>query len=326
MDEEIVFQYIQTNGIKLHVALSGPKDGELAVLLHGFPDFWFGWRKQIKALADAGYRVVVPDQRGYNKSQKPDGIRFYALDHLKNDVAGLIQYFERKHAVIIGHDWGGTVGWHLADKHPHMVSHLIVINIPHTAVFPKVMITKPSQLLKSSYVLFFQLPKIPEKILGSRNFQNLAQGLNYISPKSTFTKDELVEYKNAWAEPKALTKMLNWYRALPISISSIETSDKIKVPVKIIWGTKDQFLSERLAEESLNFIERGSITWIEKARHWVQLEQPDFVNDQILQFLNATGYQYVEEEKSHRNRVLSFWPIVLIPIIGLSVAIKWSEK
>ena len=325
MNEEIDFQYIQTNGIQLHVALSGPKDGDLAVLLHGFPDFWFGWRKQIKALADAGYRVVVPDQRGYNKSQKPDGVQFYALDHLKNDVVGLIRHFERKHAVIIGHDWGGTVGWHLADKHPHLVSQLIVINIPHTAVFPKVMITTPSQWLKSSYVLFFQLPKLPEKILGSNLFRNMAQGLKYISPRDTFTSNALSEYKKAWAEPKALTAMLNWYRALPFSMSSIGTNDKIKVPVKIIWGTKDQFLSKRLAEKSLNFIERGAITWVEKARHWVQLEAPDFVNDQILQFLNAANYPYIEKEKSNRSR-LPFRPIILSTIIGLSIMIKRVGK
>ncbi|QDI91285.1 alpha/beta hydrolase [Salicibibacter halophilus] len=283
------FLYVQTNGIELHVATAGPKEGELVILLHGFPEFWFGWRKQIQPLANAGYKVVVPDQRGYNKSQKPAGIRSYEINQLQNDVIGLINYFQRDHATIIGHDWGGAVAWHLASTHPHKVRQLIVINIPHPGVFPKVMATTPSQWLRSSYMLFFQFPKVPESILSNNNFKIMKQAIQYSSRRGTFTQDDLAAYKTAWQKPKAITSMLNWYRAISISMLSVRKSFPINVPTKIIWGTGDHFLSKALAKESLKFIESGSGIWVEEATHWVHQEQPELVNDQLIRFLNEPG-------------------------------------
>lgn len=121
MDSNIEFEYIETNGITLHVAVTGSEDGELVILLHGFPDFWYGWRKQIEMLTEAGYRVAVPDQRGYRKSDKPKGKRAYVINELQQDIIGLIKYFKRENAVIIVHEWGGAVGWHLTSTHPELV-------------------------------------------------------------------------------------------------------------------------------------------------------------------------------------------------------------
>ena len=149
MDSNIEFKYLETNGITLHVAVTGPEDGELVILLHGFPDFWYGWRKQIYALSEAGYRVAVPDQRGYNKSDKPKGKKAYVINELGQDIIGLIKHFKREDALIIGHDWGGAVGWHLASTHPEFVQKFIAINIPHMGVFPKALLKIPSQLIKS---------------------------------------------------------------------------------------------------------------------------------------------------------------------------------
>ena len=285
MDSNIEFKHIETNGITLHVAVTGPEDGELVILLHGFPDFWYGWRKQIYALSEAGYRVAVPDQRGYNKSDKPKGKRAYVINELGQDIIGLIKHFKREDALIIGHDWGGAVGWHLASTHPEFVQKFIAINIPHMGVFPKALLKTPSQLIKSLYIAFFQIPFLPEKIMNGRNFKNMAQILKGSSKKGTFKENDIKEYKKAWRRYGALTAMLNWYRTLPASMNHI-IKEKIEVPVKIIWGEKDRFLSKSLAEESLKFINAASVTWIKGATHWVNQEEADAVNKEILSFLN----------------------------------------
>ncbi|MFE4764858.1 epoxide hydrolase EphM, partial [Bacillus mycoides] len=123
-------QFVNTNGITLHVAAAGPEDGPLIVLLHGFPEFWYGWKNQIKPLGDAGYRVIAPDQRGYNLSDKPEGIDSYRIDTLRDDIIGLITQFTDEKAIVIGHDWGGAVAWHLASTRPEYLEKLIAINIP----------------------------------------------------------------------------------------------------------------------------------------------------------------------------------------------------
>ena len=285
MDSNIEFKHIETNGITLHVAVTGPEDGELVILLHGFPDFWYGWRKQIYALSEAGYRVAVTDQRGYNKSDKPKGKRAYVINELGQDIIGLIKHFKREDALIIGHDWGGAVGWHLASTHPEFVQKFIAINIPHMGVFPKALLKTPSQLIKSLYIAFFQIPLLPEKIMNGRNFKNMVQILKGSSKKGTFKENDIKEYKKAWRKSGALTAMLNWYRTLPASMKHI-SKEKIEVPVKIIWGEKDRFLSKSLAEESLKFINAALVTWVKGATHWVNQEEADAVNKEILSFLN----------------------------------------
>ncbi|MBB6450668.1 pimeloyl-ACP methyl ester carboxylesterase [Geomicrobium halophilum] len=285
--EAIHFQYVKTNGVRLHTVTAGPEDGKLVILLHGFPDFWFGWRKQILVLAAAGYKVVVPDQRGYHLSEKPTGVRPYRLNQLKDDVIGLIQHFKRDGATVIGHDWGGAVGWHLASTCPHVVKHLIVINIPHPAVMPKGLAANPIQWLRSAYMFFFQLPQFPEQTLGNKNFTRLAQALQRTSRHGTFSTDELVKYKIAWKQPGALTSMLNWYRAIPRSMTDIGKVHSVDVPTKIIWGVGDVFLSKRLAKKSLQLTKMGSGVWIGEATHWVHQEQPSLVNEQILKFIQS---------------------------------------
>ncbi|GAB3067167.1 alpha/beta fold hydrolase [Salinicoccus sesuvii] len=281
---DIEFEYVQTNGIQLHVAVSGPEDGELVVLLHGFPEFWFSWRKQIRVLADAGYRVVVPDQRGYNKSDKPEGRNAYSIDKLEQDILELIEHYGYENAAVIGHDWGGGVAWQLAGTHPEKVKRLIVINMPYPTVLPKVLSKKPSQALKSSYMAFFQIPLLPEKILSGKDYAYMAQALVETSREGTFTEDELDAYRIAWARPYALTSMLNWYRAIPYSTKYLP-KNTIEIPVKIIWGKGDQFLSKELAEESLNNTSSNTVAWVDDGTHWVHQEQPDYVNEQILKFL-----------------------------------------
>ncbi|HEX2979920.1 MAG TPA: alpha/beta hydrolase, partial [Anaerolineaceae bacterium] len=117
--------------LRLHAEVAGPVDGPLVVLLHGFPEFWYGWRNQIAPLAQAGFHVVAPDQRGYNLSDKPAGIGAYHLDALAADVLSILDHFKREQAFVVGHDWGAAVAWHLAIHHPERVERLAILNVPH---------------------------------------------------------------------------------------------------------------------------------------------------------------------------------------------------
>lgn len=284
--ENLSFQFINTNGIKLHTAVAGPEDGPLVVLLHGFPEFWFGWKNQIQPLAEKGYRVVAPDQRGYNLSDKPKGIDNYTVDSLRDDVIGIIEYFQKETAIVIGHDWGGAVAWHLAATRPEYVEKLIVLNIPHPKAMPKVFKKNPLQWMKSSYIAFFQLPDLPEKALGMEEFKTLQQSLEQTSNPDTFSKQEIEQYKAAWSQSDALTAMLNWYRAIRRGSFKQVPETKIKVPVRIIWGLGDQFLSPMLAKESMSFCEEVNLAFVEEATHWIQHEQPEIVNRLIDQFIS----------------------------------------
>lgn len=278
--------YIETNGIRLHAAAEGPEDGQLVVLLHGFPEFWYGWIHQIGPLAKKGYRVVAPDLRGYNLSEKPEGIEQYTLDKLKDDVAGVIRHFGRERAIVVGHDWGGAVAWHLAATEPDLVELLIAVNIPHPKAMPRVMAKNPLQWLKSSYMAFFQIPELPEKALAADYFKTMVGSLVSTSRPGTFSEEELERYKEAWAQPGALTGMLNWYRALRQGSMHQTPDRKITVPVRLIWGIGDQFLSPMLAKESMNFCEDGELVFVGEATHWVHHEQAHILNMLIDRFIN----------------------------------------
>lgn len=278
--------YIQTNGITLHTVIAGPEDGPLVILLHGFPEFWYGWNCQIEPLAEKGYRVVVPDLRGYNLSDKPEGIEQYTLDLLRDDVTGLIDYFGRNNAVIIGHDWGGAVGWHVAVTKPGYVDKLIAVNIPHPKALPRVLAKNPLQWVKSSYIAFFQLPELPEKALAADYFKSMVGSLVSTSNPDTFSEEDLAAYREAWGQPGALTAMLNWYRAIREGNIMQMPNRKITVPVRIIWGLGDQFLSSMLAKESLNFCEDGELVFVGEATHWVHHEQAYILNMLISRFLD----------------------------------------
>ncbi|WP_203335040.1 alpha/beta fold hydrolase [Planococcus beigongshangi] len=283
--EDLEFQWIETNGMKLYTAVAGPEDGPLVILLHGFPEFSYGWKHQIGALVDQGYCVMAPDQRGYNLSSKPEGAENYTLNKLRDDIVGLIGWSGKEKAVVIGHDWGGAVAWQLAATRPELVEKLIAINIPHPLAMPKVMMRNPLQLVRSSYMAYFQIPQLPEKMMAAEDFRFMEQAMKNTSRKNTFSEEDLANYKEAWAQEGALTGMLNWYRALTKGSFNQTPGKKIAVPVRILWGLGDQFLSQQLAEESLNFCMDAELVFIGEATHWVHHEQPEIVNRLIQEFL-----------------------------------------
>jgi epoxide hydrolase 4 len=279
------FAAMAGRGVTLHVARAGPTDGRLVILLHGFPEFWYAWRRQIGPLAAAGYRVLAPDQRGYHLSEKPRSLQGYSLDALAGDVVGLIDASGRETAVLVGHDWGGIVAWHVATTYPGRVERLVAINAPHPAVIQQQLWTHPTQMLRSWYVFAFQLPWLPEAGLKQFGSAPLAEVLRRTSRPGTFSDDDLARYRRAWAEPGALRAMVNWYRAALRTRSNQPPRPRLTMPVLILWGVKDLALDPDLARGSLALCDQGRLEFFDNATHWLPHEEPERVNRRLLAFL-----------------------------------------
>lgn len=276
--------HLRTNGIRLHAVAAGPQDGPLVILLHGFPEFWWGWRRQIGPLAATGLRVLVPDQRGYNLSDKPAGSGAYRLDLLADDVLGLADALGRKRFAVVGHDWGAILAWHLAARDAARVERAAVLNGPHLPSLRAHLRSHPFQAARSWYAAFFQLPLLPEWSLRALDFAALRRAMLVTSGPGTFAAEDLARYREAWAQPGALTSMLNWYRALPAYATKLRP-DRIEVPVQVIWGDRDQFLDRSLAEAGLALCRQGKADHLPMATHWVQHEEAAQVNRLLIGFL-----------------------------------------
>jgi epoxide hydrolase 4 len=276
---------MKTNGIRLHVVQAGPKSGVPVLLLHGFPEFWYGWRKQIPALAAAGCRVIVPDQRGYNLSDKPKGIKAYCVETLVEDALGLIKALEYEKVNVVGHDWGALVAWMIAIKHPERLHRLGIINVPHPAVMWRFLRRDFEQMRRSLYALFFQLPWLPEAAMRAANWHFAALGMRRSGRSTAFTKEDIEKYKEAWSQPGAMTAMLNWYRAAARYQPEIPNGMQVSVRTLILWGVQDFALSRRMARPSLDYCEDGNLVFFPDATHWVQHEEAEEVNRQLLPFI-----------------------------------------
>jgi pimeloyl-ACP methyl ester carboxylesterase len=273
------FLRVPTNGIQLHIAEAGPPDGPLLFLLHGFPEFWYGWRNQNTRLAEAGFHVVAPDQRGYNLSDKPEGIERYDLDQLAADIVGLAYSFRPEKFAVAGHDWGGSVGWWLAGRHINRVRCLTVLNAQHPAVWPDAMRRNPVQKRKSRYVDFFRIPFLPELLISLDRSGTLGKGFRDCIRPGPFTNADLEQYRKAWAQPGALTAMLHYYRAVLKKPLSPAAEYRITCPTLVIWGKRDAYAIPELAEASLRLCEDGRIVYLDQATHWVQHDEPDRVTE-----------------------------------------------
>ena len=283
-----VHRHAVVNGVRLHYVEYG--SGPLVVLLHGFPEFWYAWRHQIPALAAAGYRVIALDQRGYNLSDKPKGVGHYRLEALLGDVLGIIRHAGEQRAVVAGHDWGGAIAWNFAMRHPEAVEKLIVLNAPHPQRFLDE-ITGFSQLRKSWYMLFFQLPWLPERLLRAGDYAGLANTLRTDpAHPGAFDEADIAHYKQAISQPGALTATINYYRALfrlnPFRYKHSIT--RIDIPTLLIWGEQDRYLGIRLTEGLEPWVPKLRLERIPDASHWVQAEVPERVNALIVEFLRTT--------------------------------------
>ena len=281
------FRVLHINGIALHVVFAGSASGKPLLFLHGFPEFWFAWRLQIDHFVASGYRVIIPDQRGYNLSDKPAGIASYSIDLLAKDVVGVLDAVTDSKAFVVGHDWGAGVSWYLAARYSERVSRAAMLSVPHPRIFVKNLITNPVQLRRSWYLFLFQLPWLPEFVLRRRDWALLVRVLRDTSPRGVFSDRDLEQYKESWARKGALTAMLNWYRAAllrPSKLALDPEASRVKVPTLLIWGKNDQFAGEGMARESLQHCDDGHLEMFETATHWVQHEEPAQVNTLLSQF------------------------------------------
>ena len=294
----------RVNGVDLHYVTVDPDpdavdhptgDAPLVVLLHGFPEFWYAWRHQLDPLAEAGYRVVAPDLRGYNRSSQPSGVDSYAMEHLVGDIRGLVEHLGYAQAAVVGHDWGGGVAWELAIRDPDVVSQLVVLNSPHPEVYKEALLRSPRQLLRSWYVFLFQLPWVPEGVLGRDDFRVAGEMLTDTVHPDAFTDAEVRRYKDAMARSDSLTGPINYYRAavrenaasqLRSLVPGLETPRRtVDVPTLVVWGEQDRALGTELLDDIAAYVPDCRIECIPDASHWVQADAPDHVTDLLLDFL-----------------------------------------
>ena len=277
-------RYADLGDVRLHYVEAG--EGPLVVLLHGFPQSHHMWRFQIPALAEAGFRVVAPDMRGYNLSGKPEGIEHYRVGVLARDVERLILERGEERAAVVGHDWGAIVAWFAAMRSPQRVEKLGILNVPHPARLLDGL-TMPKQLLKSSYMFFFQLPRLPEKAVSANDFAALRAGFrtNTVRP-GAISEEDADHYVEAVSRPGALTATINYYRALFRYPSETQVlQKKVEAPTLVIWGEKDVFLSPELAEPGPLWVPNLRVDRLPDASHFVAEDRPDEVNALLLDLL-----------------------------------------
>ncbi|WP_435319500.1 alpha/beta fold hydrolase [Haloarchaeobius sp. TZWSO28] len=281
------------NDVRLHYVEAGDPDDETVVLVHGFPEFWYSWHHQIPTLADAGYHVVAPDMRGYNRSEKPHGVAAYRITELSADVADLCREFDAP-VHLVGHDWGGGVVWDVAARTPEVVETLTVMNAPHPGRFEEVLRTSSSQRKRSWYMFFFQLPWLPERVITGLNCRALGSMLRdgTVTP-GAFTDDDVARYKEAFSRPGAATSAINYYRALfreglkdklPF-VSAATAETQVDVPTLLLWGEKDDALELELTEGLDRWVADIEVTRVPDASHWVQFDAPETVTEELLRFI-----------------------------------------
>ncbi|WP_459193336.1 alpha/beta fold hydrolase [Halosimplex sp. J119] len=274
------------NGVDLHVVTAGDPADPLVVLLHGFPDFWYGWRHQIPALVDAGFRVAVPDQRGYNRSEKPRGLDAYRMRELSGDIAELVAAEDSDSAHVVGHDWGAMVAWDLALRYPAVVDRLGIINVPHPSAMRRTLRSNPRQLLRSWYVFALQIPSLPELFLGRNDAQGMLDVLEGSANPGAFSDEDLEHYRDAWRRQGAIRGAVNWYRAYARRPDA-PPRETVEAPTLVVWGDEDVALLPQLALESVNYCTDGQLERIPWASHWVHDEEPERVNDALIGHLKT---------------------------------------
>ncbi len=281
---------VRGDGVELHAVEAG--EGPTVVLLHGFPEFWHSWRPQLRDLAAGGFRVIAPDQRGYNTSGKPERVEAYRIGRLAADVAALIDREAGGRAHLAGHDWGGAVAWEVARRHPGRIDRLAILNAPHPAAWRRA-VRRPRQLLRSWYVLFFQLPRLPEAAIRAFDYAVLDRVFRAGARPGAFADDDVAAYKAALDRPGALTAALNWYRAnFPPGgkgASRVEEGDgertarpgRVEAPTLVLWGERDPWLGVELLEGLGRRVADLRVERRPDAGHWLQAEAPGWVSRRL---------------------------------------------
>lgn len=275
--DQVEHRYADASGVKIHYAALG--QGPLVVMIHGFPDFWYSWRKQMRALADNGYRVAAVDLRGYNLSDKPKGVENYAMPLLVGDIAAVVQAEQVERAVIVGHDWGGSVAWNVAMRRPEITRLLIICNLPHPAGLAREIATNPQQKKNSEYAFDFQKPDAHLAISPERLTQ-------WVTDPAARPR-----YLQAF-EQSDVEAMLNYYKAnypkpdAPPPPAQF-TFPKVKAPVLMFHGLEDQALLAGALNGTWQWVEQDlTIMTIPGANHFVQQDAPDTVSNTMIDWLS----------------------------------------
>jgi len=285
---DIQHQFVQANGLRFHVATCGDGD-RLALCLHGFPECWYSWRYQLPLLARLGYRAWAPDLRGYGQTDRPPHREDYAIERLLDDVAGLIDAAQARSTLLLAHDWGAVIAWYFAMRRLRPLERLVIMNVPHPAVMDRV-IRMPKQMARSWYALFFQLPKLPELLLGARHQRAIGDAFrNSAIDKRRFPDAVLQVYRDNAAAPGALTAMLNYYRAL-VRGGGADRQRRlgypiIDTPTLMIWGEEDVALCKDTTYGTDAHVRDLTLRYLPNVSHWVQQEAPETVNAMLEAWL-----------------------------------------
>jgi pimeloyl-ACP methyl ester carboxylesterase len=289
------------DGIELHVASAGPPDGPAVLLLHGFPELWLSWRHQLGPLADAGYRVLAPDLRGYGRSSRPAAVEAYDNDALRGDVLALIDDVGADRAAVVGHDWGSSLAWHVALAAPERVACVAGLSVPAVprAPAPPIGLMR-GHLGEDFYIVWFQEPGAAEAVLEADVRRTLATQKTWTAAwadsdddpptPSYLTEDEFRVYVDTYTET-GFTGGLNWYRNIDRNweIDARYDGHTIDVPALFVAGSRDpvqRFMPKEVMTGLVTDLRETVV--IDGGGHWIQQQAPDEVNDALLRFLRAT--------------------------------------
>ncbi|XP_064484011.1 epoxide hydrolase 4-like [Ornithodoros turicata] len=279
LDLEVMHDFVTLDDVTLHYVSAGDPKSQLMIFLHGFPDFWFTWQKQIPEFKK-DYWVVAPDMRGCGESSKPESVAAYKLPLLVHDIRCLIEKLGKgRQAVVVGHDWGGIVAWSLAAFYPALVHHLIIINAPHPQAMSELLCSSLDQMKRSWYIVAFQFPMMARWLLQRNDFQFMDVGLK------GYGSEELEALKYTFSQPGVLQSAMNYYRANFFNLGSTRPGS-IQVPTLIIWGENDTALSSRLARMSMRWTS-GRLELLPDVGHWAHRECPENTNQHIRSFLEG---------------------------------------
>lgn len=287
-DASITTAFVKANGLTFEVDQCGTGE-KFALLLHGFPESKHSWRFQLPLLAQMGYRAWAPNLRGYGKSGRPGAVADYHIDKLVADVAGLIDASGAKETVLIAHDWGAIIAWHFAIRQVRPLSRLVIMNVPHPACLARTM-RSWAQLRKSWYIFFFQLPWLPERVLGARGAEAIGKAFTEMAvDKSRFPAAVIQEYRRNALEPGALSAMVNYYRAAIRAGSKVMVPlpGTVDVPTLMIWGEEDTALGKETTYGTEELVKDFTIRYLPGVSHWVQQEAPERVNGMLAAWLRG---------------------------------------
>jgi len=282
---------IEANGLRFHVLATGQGD-RLALLLHGFPELAFSWRHQLPLLAEEGWRVWAPDLRGYGETDRPIGRDEYAIEKLMDDVAALIDASGARETLLVGHDWGGVIAWLFAIRRIRPLARLAIMNLPHPACFERALRRGFRQRLRSWYVLFFQLPWLPEKLFAAGHARAIGNAFRSMAVNKSLFPDEVLEvYRKAALQPGALTAMINYYRALVMGGGARRQRSlgypKLDTKTLLVWGEQDSALDLTTLEGTEEFVPDLELHRLPNASHWVQQDAPNEVNQILTKWLRS---------------------------------------